>query len=321
MVPMRGYQKILVAIDFSPHSEAALRQAVWLARQSSARVVLAHVRSDLRKVVHSASAKAKLDLLLGEGDQFEHEVRLKSDARMQLMISGLKVSGIEVRCETLLGDPFVELIHAVQQEGHDLVLAGTRGLAAWKEFIVGSTAKRLVRKCPASVWIVKAEHIGPPKVVLAATDFSDVSRRAVLEGLWIAQQAVAEFHLLHVIDSADVPADLFEHLPEGSTLRHKIDLEAKNRMNDFLESLGSDTSKIHVHLSSGTPWKEIGRLAHEFHADLIAMGTVGRSGVNGILLGSTAEKVLGSCDCSILTVKPEGFASPISPPSWPLHPT
>ena len=52
------------------------------------------------------------------------------------------------------------------------VLAGTRGLGKWEQFFVGSTAKRLIRKCPSSVWIVKAGHICPPKVVLAATDFS-----------------------------------------------------------------------------------------------------------------------------------------------------
>ena len=45
------------------------------------------------------------------------------------------------------------------------------------------TAKRLIRKCPATVWIAKAEHAGPPKVVLAATGFSAVSFQAVTQGL------------------------------------------------------------------------------------------------------------------------------------------
>ena len=53
------------------------------------------------------------------------------------------------------------------------------GSAAWEHFLTGSTAKRLIRKCPAAVWIVKAEHVGPPKAVLAAMDFSAVSFKAV----------------------------------------------------------------------------------------------------------------------------------------------
>ena len=50
-------------------------------------------------------------------------------------------------------------------------------------FFVGSTAKRLIRKCPSAVWIVKAEHVQALKVILALSDFSDVSRKAVLKGL------------------------------------------------------------------------------------------------------------------------------------------
>ena len=48
-------------------------------------------------------------------------------------------------------------------------------------------------------------------------------------------------------------------------------------------------------------------------AELIVIGTVGRSGIKGMRLGNTAEKVLDTCACSILTVKPDGFVSPIEP--------
>ena len=185
---------------------------------------------------------------------------------------------------------------------------------------MGSTAKRLIRKCPASVWIVKAEHVGPPKVALAATDFSDVSFKAVTQGLWVAERANAEFHLLHVIDSTDVPEDMISKIPEGSSLRQEINEEAQKRLDAFLESLHVDRTRIQVHLSSGTAWKEVGRMAKHVAADLIIMGTVGRSGIKGLLLGNTAEKVLGTCECSILTVKPDDFVSPIDPAFWPLHP-
>ena len=315
-----GYRHILVATDFSPHAEAAVRQAVWLACKVGATITLAHTLPDLRKTVHSVSYQAKIDLLCGEGSVFQHEVRKDSDTRMRRMIVNLNAVDLDVKVETLLGAPYAEITHAVQQEGYDLVLAGTRGLAAWEQFFVGSTAMRLIRKCPSSVWIVKAEHVGPPKAVLAATDFSDVSRRAVLEGLWVAQQASAEFHLLHVVDSMDVPDDIISRIPEGSSLRREINEEAKHRFDEFVESLNTDPEKIQRHLSFGTPWQEVGRLAKHLNIDLIALGTVGRSGIKGVLLGNTAEKVLGTCDCSILTVKPADFVSPIMPAFWPLHP-
>ena len=315
-----GYRHILVAMDFSPHADAALKQAVWLARQGGATITLAHTLPDLRRVMHSASYQARVDMLYGEGSVFQHEVRQESDTKMRRMIVDLNAADLDVKVETLLGAPYAEITHAVQQEGYDLVLAGTRGLAAWEQFFVGSTAKRLIRKCPSSVWIVRAEHVGPPKAVLAATDFSDVSRRAVLEGLWVAQRASAEFHLLHVIDSMDVPEDIISKIPEGSSLRREINEEAKHRFDEFVESLNTVPEKIQRHLSFGTPWQEVGRLAKHLNIDLIALGTVGRSGIKGVFLGNTAERVLTTCDCSILTVKPADFVSPIMPPFWRLHP-
>jgi hypothetical protein len=76
-----------------------------------------------------------------------------------------------------------------------------------------------------------------------------------------------------------------------------------------------------VNLSLVTPLKEIARTADRIHADLIAIGTVGRGGIKGLLLGNTAEKVLNACRCSVLTVKPDDFVSPIEPAFWQLHPT
>jgi len=317
-----GYKSILVATDFSAHANAAAKLAVLVADQSQAQVVLANVLSDLRRTVHHSSYKARMDLLYGEGDLFEREIRQKSDAQLKSIIAELGRTD-RIRYETLLGDPFVEIIHAVQQEGYDLVMTGTRGLSAWQQFLVGSTAKRLIRKCPCSVWNVKAEHAAPPKVVLAATDLSDVSRRAVEEALWIAERSQAEFHLLHVVDSSDVPADLLEPATGnkvGRSLRQKIRTEAHERFEEFAKSLRPADFPIVLQLSLGTPWREIRRLVRKLKVDLVALGTVGRSGLQGVLLGNTAEKVLTMCDASILTVKPARFVSPIQPASWPLHP-
>lgn len=319
----QGYQRILVATDFSPHADAALRQAVWLARQSGAQIVLAHTLPDRLRVSYSESTRAQLDLLYGEGETVPREVRRQSEARMRQMIVDLKATDLNVRLETWPGEPFVELTLAVQREGFDLVLAGTRGLSAWEQFLVGSTSKRLIRKCPSSVWIVKAEHAGPPKTVLAATDLSDVSRRAAREGLWIAQQASAEFHLLHSIDYlidylTDVSKEVVTRYPVVGPLRREINEGAQKLLEAFVKSLDTDPAKVHLHLSWGTPWQEVARLAQHLNVDLIALGTVGRSGIKGVFLGNTAERILTTCDCSILTVKPEDFVSPLAPGVRPM---
>lgn len=295
---------ILVAMDFSPYSAAALKQAVWLARKTGASLVLTHSIPDFSQSVFWGPSEREMN---------QRKLHDRSETEMRRVIAELNAMDLDVKFHTLVGEPFVEITRVVQAEGYDMVLAGTRGAGKWEQFFVGSTAKRLIRKCPASVWIVKAEHLVPPKVVLAATDFSDVSLKAVREGLKIAEQSDAEFHLLHIIDSKDVPEDLISRIPEGSSLRQEINEEAKRRLDAFVASLDVDRTQIQSHLSWGTPWQEIRRISKHQAADLIVIGTVGRSGIKGLLLGNTAERVLDTCDCSILTIKPDDFVSPIEP--------
>jgi nucleotide-binding universal stress UspA family protein len=322
---MAGYQKILVATDFSPHAEAALRQGLWLAQRSAAPLTVAHVLTDVTRVFADVSPAARQELLQGDIEVFQREVRQASDERLRQLVTGLAPAGVEITTETLLGEPFVEIIHAVQVEGFDLVLTGTRGLAGWKRFLVGSSASRLVRNCPATVWVARVELASPPKTILATTDFSDVSRRAVEQALWLAGQSAATLYVLHVINGTDTPEDAFEKLAAGTlrqTLRRQIRRAANRRLQEFIDQLapaGADVT-IEPRLTWGTPWREIVRLARNLKVDLVAMGTVGRSGIQGLLLGNTAEKVLSMCQASILSVKPADFASPIAPPFWKLHP-
>jgi universal stress protein E len=312
------FQRVLVATDFSAPAEAAMKQAVWVARSTGASITAAHVLPSLRHATPSPQGPKMdmyLDLLANEGEsleQMEAEAIREAHAKLQ-QLAERSTATVDVQPKVYVGDSSNEIISAVQQDGSDLVFAGTRGLAPWEQFLVGSTSKQLIRKCPASVWIVKADHVELPQVVLAATDFSDVGRKAVAHGLWVAQHANAAFHLLHVIDSKDVPEDAISHIPSGSSIEKEIAKMATERMNAFIDSLGVDRAKIHVHQSWGTPWQEIQRIAKEQSADLIVIGTVGRRGIQGLLLGNTADKVLDHCDCSILTVKPDGFQSPIPP--------
>jgi universal stress protein E len=323
------YRRILVATDFSPHAEAVVAQALWTARQAGAEEVLvAHVLADLRKAVHETSYLARMELLHGDHEIFDREVRRRSDEQLQALIARHDTVGLRVGYETLLGTPYVELSRAAEQGRFDLVFVGTRGLSAFKRLLVGSTTKQLVRHCPASVWVVKPASVvnpassGPPRKVLIACDFSDASRRACLEGQqiarWAATQAAAvELHALHVIDRRDVPDDLLEAAPPGTkprTFRSRIRQAADEHFAAFVaETLGGDPP-VERHLEWGTPWQMIDRWAKKLSADLVAMGTVGRSGIAGLLMGNTAERILHQTDASLLIAKPAGHASPLLTP-------
>ena len=72
-----------------------------------------------------------------------------------------------------------------------------------------------------------------------------------------------------------------------------------------------------VHVVKGAPGHVLPRLANELSTTLVVMGTLGRTGLSGLVIGNTAETVLRALRCSVLAVKPEGFVSPIGP----RHPT
>ena len=80
------YQSILVAIDFSPSSEAALKQAIWLSRQIGASLVLVHALPESQRAEHLSSYMAKIDLLSGHGERFEREIRQDSESKMRRML-------------------------------------------------------------------------------------------------------------------------------------------------------------------------------------------------------------------------------------------
>ena len=69
--------------------------------------------------------------------------------------------------------------------------------------------------------------------------------------------------------------------------------------------------KPQTHLLKGLARTEIPALAARLEVDLVGMGSVGRTGVPGFFIGNTAEKTLAAVDCSILTVKPKAFKTPV----------
>lgn len=214
-----GFGNILVAIDFSPPAEAAFHQALWVASHTGTPITLAHALPAIRLNPSEAmqNMDLSLDLLVKENlipESLELDMIREAYSKLSRMAERFEES-TGIRTKVFLGDPHVAVVKSVQAEAHDLVVAGTRGLARWEQFLVGSTAKRLIKNGPSTVWIVKAEHTRNPRVILATTDFSDVSRKAVMYGHWIAQLSDAEFHLLHVVDSHDVPPDIISKIPAG----------------------------------------------------------------------------------------------------------
>ena len=92
-------------------------------------------------------------------------------------------------------------------------------------------------------------------------------------------------------------------MTNGESIRQSIKEKARSRLDVFVQSLEIDTTKLQVHLSWGTPWRDMCQTAEKIKAELMVIGNLGRRGVKGLVLGNTADRILSHSKSSVLAVK------------------
>lgn len=149
--------------------------------------------------------------------------------------------------------------------------------------------------------------------ILIPTDFSDCSRRALDVGLRLAHTFDAQVVCLHAagdVSQSDFSEELMEHVGDSlDATEDRVTRAATERLQRFMAEGPTDLSAedIEILVATGSPAARILETADEIGADLIVIGTHGRSGLRDTLLGSTAERVARRAHCSVMTVKPEGY--------------
>ncbi|HWB12629.1 MAG TPA: universal stress protein [Pirellulales bacterium] len=306
----RLFHKILVATDFSDGACSALAQAVWLAKLIGAEVTLAHAIPLTRDTM--ATFASNPWYVAANAEEIEHRLRHAADRRLREAIAPYRGQGVDLGYKTLWGTPFIEVIHAVQEEGFDLVVAGTRGLSAVSRFFIGSTATRLVRKCPSPVWTVRQGAPEGVRTLLATTDFSEVSRKSVRLAADLARRTGGSLHVLHVDTAAsEYGLELFaDEEVQASAQRRRRRRKLVEQVREFVRELELPV-EAKIVVETGDAWRRILTTARRLSADLTVMGTLARGGVAGMVIGNTAEKVLHAASGSLLAIKPDGFVSPV----------
>lgn len=239
---------------------------------------------------------------------------------------------IELHSRTLFGTVFLEIIRAVIRDGHDAVFKAVGGNNAGTRLLYGSQDMHLLRKCPVPVWLMRTGDDGPCRRILAAVDLDpdqplpdgDSLNRRILEHA--AAQALAdaaELHVVHawqpafegilrsrgVFDSEESAREYVDR--ERRAHRRALD-ELLVRMGDWLGTETRDYLHPTPQLRQGPAARVIPELARDLAADLVVMGTVGRSGISGFLIGNTAETILQALESSVLAIKPPGFITPVT---------
>lgn len=301
---MKRFRSVLLVagLDDGPMPKRVFERALSLAQRNEADLTVIDVIREvelLREILPSEMSEAI------RRDRHRSLNRLMRSARDQ---------GVEIETELVVGRPFEEVVRRVTEFGHDLVMTdgGHRAGGGWA---IDSPTMHLMRKCPCAIWVVCPQTTERYRKVLAAIDpgandpEKDSLDRKIME--LAISMAKLERSLLHVVHAME-----FHRLPTGSSadvwkrLEATAEHEVEKRLYGFLEGFDID-AEVRIHLVSGKPAQAISELANKERIDLLVMGTVCRTGVRGFFVGNTAEDVLRKVDCSVLTVKPAGFVSPI----------
>lgn len=284
---------IMLGTDFSERSDRALRRATLLARQFKTRLSVIHAVDDdqPKRIVDSEHDIASA--LLRE---LQHTVRT--------------VDGVDCVTRVVLADPFAGLARAAAEEAPDMLVIGPHRRRVLGDVFVGTTAERTIHSVTCPVLMANAPPVGPYRHVMLSTDLSEGAGHAakVCAGLNIA--CGAELSILHVFDapalhlamSHTMKADGRDAYIAGQRKR------AVKGLAEFVVSHGRSSMRQHVRYGEQPPSMEILAAATEAAADLIVVGTHGRSGVAKFALGSVAEAVLRKADRDVLAVPPAAAA-------------
>jgi nucleotide-binding universal stress UspA family protein len=142
--------------------------------------------------------------------------------------------------------------------------------------------------------------------ILTAIDFSENSEHAFDYALTLSLQFRSELTILHVINE---PVDLRGfYVPHISfeQLEKEIADGAEKMMGRFCTTKMGDFTRYQTSIVSGIPYEEIIKKAKEIGASLIVLGTHGRTGLDHLIFGSTAERVVRSASCPVLTIRLPG---------------
>ena len=290
---------VLVATDLSTYSEPALVRGRAHAEAKGGALVVCHVIPDVMRH-HPLSASRDANDTVMAGDLTKKAADLVAEQVGRVL--RLSVDDYEIVVET--GRAEDEIVRISEEARASLVVIGARPREG-SERVLGHVAERVVRYAHTSVLIARA-HASTGKI-LVATDFTDGSTAALKLGGELVTRLAIDGTLLHVVQ---LPSESSALAAVSSALGSPWMAPSQTAI-ESLETLGQSTLEglakqygfTHVAQVEGTPAEIIVAHAESLNAEMILMGSRGRTGLARLVLGSTAEKVIRTSTMSVLVAR------------------
>jgi len=271
--PTARLEKLLLPTDGSKFSEGAIREAISLAKNCSSKLFAISV------VEMNPEFEA---LAPGLVEKTEKEIRGHLES-VKLMASK---EGVE--CDIIVHEgeeAFQYIVDEAARKKVEMIIMGRRGRTGLKRLMMGSVTAKVIGYSPCKVLVIPEAAKVSFNSILIATDGSKYGHAAALEAVSIAKRCGSDLLALSVVTKdKDLPA-------------------AKKSVEKISQIAEKEGLKAKTLTPRGTPYNVIVETAEKKNADVIVVGSHGRTGLERLLMGSVTERVIGHANCAVLVVK------------------
>lgn len=309
---MLKYQNILVYVDPTQEAQPALaRAAKLIEKQQGGKITLFLTCYDLSYEMTSLSSAYEREAM--------QRIVIKEHTKWLLELAQpYKETGIEIQEKvTWHSRPFYAAILEVLEIKADILIKSTHQHSKLSAILFTPTDWSLLRKCPCPVLLVKAHNWKENGNILCAMDCNSLQEN---EDNLLSNQLIEEAKSLSAILSANVhlvnaypspPINIMLELPEFDPIQYGDNIKISHQEALLKHSKKYDIPAENTHLGQGIPEDVIADTAIKIDAELVVLGTRGKSGFASALLGHTAEQVIDNLNCDLLAIKPKDFKCPI----------
>jgi nucleotide-binding universal stress UspA family protein len=208
-----------------------------------------------------------------------------------------------IECHVVPDAPHAALAQAVSKVGADLLLIGPARRGKLGQTLLGTTASRVFRTVPVPVLVLRQLLPRTIARVMLGTDLSELSGKAYQAGIAVVRSLFERVEMRSLLVVGEPYGNVLPLIDEEG-----LKVSAAGRHRRFLETHGFSDVGLEAHVRTGSPAVEIVAEAEEWTADLVVLGTHGRSGLSRAFIGSVAESTLRNLDGNALVIPATMFS-------------
>lgn len=285
--------KILVPTDFSDLSLKAIKVAGKYASIFDGSISLMHSHIPITEL-DEPYAIGMSSKIYQDYEEIEESIRKKLNKISDEHIESDYKGDVQVH----IGNPAQSIVEVA--EDYDIIIMSTHGRTGFSRFLLGSVAEKVLRMAKVPVMVVENESdVDDFKKILVTTDFSDNAKAAYPKALELAKKTGGTIDILHILSFDQFEDD--ETDPSIKKIREqRINLIEK----EYFHEMG-DKVKSYTLVSDDSPHAAIQKYTKSTPYNLVIMSTIGKTGINYLMMGSTTANVVRHVNTAVLSVRPE----------------